>query len=745
MRHQQLEQILKKYKASLSPELQALGVQTWRALKLPLAAVLERRSIVHARQIVWPVAEVADCDSGRILGPAAGEAMVKVAFTMMSPGTERAQLLGLTNPRINFPYSPGYSGSGEVVFVGRKVSGFKIGDRVAGRIKHASLGVVEAQGLFRIPPEVSLEPAALIELGIIVLQGIRKACIKPGESVLVLGQGLIGQLANRLCRIAGGAPIVAVATSRSRAARALGKGGADEFFTVEELNCRGVNNGFDVVIEATGDGKVLPFANSLARAGGRVVLLGSPRSLTSLNLGQGGCQPGLTLIGAHISGMPQRDRSHGQWTYRDEGQLFLDLLAQGRLSLDDLVTHRCVPSQAGEIYESLRVGDSGMITAIFDWSRSAPNGIRFKKERDTPMQQIVSSSLRLSKRLFGWKVDFKEKKILPTTPHNRLLRIGVVGGGDFGLKNAKGIQATRAACVTAAFDSNPIVLKDLARQLNAPPVPDYESLLARPDVDAVLLSVPHMLHAPLAIQAAQAGKHVLLEKPMGVNLQDATRIVESCHKAGVRLTVNFSFRYLPILQVVRELIREDILGKVCGIEINHLMFKGASYWAGGYTGRSPSSWRASKEKAGGGILIMGLCHAIDYLRYATGLEVKRVFSEYGTFASPVEGADTIAVNCQYDNGAVGSTTASTCWRGTPSQQVRIWGTHGALTIRENKRLSIWSARRWRGLSPGREHHLNKLPEVDYTAEWIERFAVALAHDEPHEITGKEGWINTAGR
>jgi predicted dehydrogenase len=140
---------------------------------------------------------------------------------------------------------------------------------------------------------------------------------------------------------------------------------------------------------------------------------------------------------------------------------------------------------------------------------------------------------------------------------------------------------------------------------------------------------------------------------------------------------------------------------------------------------------------------MGICHAIDYLRYSTGLEVKRVFSEYGTFASPIEVEDTIAVNCQYDNGAIGSITASTCWRGTPSQQVRVWGTHGALTIRENKSLSFWSARRWRGLPPGREHYLNKLPLVDYTAKWIERFAVALAQDEPHEITGTDGWINNA--
>jgi predicted dehydrogenase len=286
-------------------------------------------------------------------------------------------------------------------------------------------------------------------------------------------------------------------------------------------------------------------------------------------------------------------------------------------------------------------------------------------------------------------------------------------------------------------------LRDLARQFDVPAIPDYEHLLARLDVDAVLLSVPHHLHAPLAIQAARAGKHILLEKPMGVDLQDATRIVEACRHAGVRLTVNFSFRYLPAIHVIRELIQEGVLGDTCGIHISHLAFKGTSYWAGGYTSRSPANWRGSKEKAGGGILIMGICHAIDYLRYCTGLEVKRAFGEYGTFNSPVEVEDGIVASCKYDNGAIGSITASTVWRGTPCQEIRIWGTHGTLVFRNNNELHLWTGRRWRGLGAGEEYHFDKLPVNDYTARWIQRFAQALAQNVPHEITAKDGWINSA--
>jgi predicted dehydrogenase len=138
-----------------------------------------------------------------------------------------------------------------------------------------------------------------------------------------------------------------------------------------------------------------------------------------------------------------------------------------------------------------------------------------------------------------------------------------------------------------------------------------------------------------------------------------------------------------------------------------------------------------------------VCHAIDFLRYITGLEVKRVYSEYGTFGSPVEVEDAIGVCLLYDNGAIGSITASSHWRAERLDEVRIWGTHGALRIETNDRLELWSARRWGQLSPGKEHHLDNLPDIDYTAKWIHCFGLAIANDQPHDITGKDGWINNA--
>lgn len=372
MYYQELKKTLKKFKAYFPPPLRRLGVQAWRSVELPLSAFTEHRSIVNAYRIFWPAAEVADFDQFKILGPSPDEVLVEVAFTAVSPGTEQAQLLGLPGT-IEYEeesnYYPGYSGSGRVIAIGKNVTHLHIGERVAGRIPHGTPGVIPGAFLFPLPENISLEEAAFIELGIIGLQGIHKAHIKPGESVLVLGQGIVGQLASRLAHLSGGAPIIAVARSKAKETEATAQGAADRFFTVEELvSFEETEKGFDVVIEATGNPNVLLLAARLARAGGRVISLGTPRGQGNLHLGQDDCRPGINIIGAHISGLPQRDASNGLWPYRNEGRLFLDLLDQGKLSLLETITHRLAPTQAGELYEALRARDSSIVGAIFDWT-----------------------------------------------------------------------------------------------------------------------------------------------------------------------------------------------------------------------------------------------------------------------------------------------------------------------------------------------------------------------------------------
>jgi predicted dehydrogenase len=338
-------------------------------------------------------------------------------------------------------------------------------------------------------------------------------------------------------------------------------------------------------------------------------------------------------------------------------------------------------------------------------------------------------------------MKLKNRSPATSTPTQKL-RLGVVGGGDIGIRNGESASRASSVHVAAVYDANPDVCRLMAQRFSVKPAGGYDELLMRDDIDAVLLSVPHYLHSPLGVAAARAGKHVMVEKPLGVDLSAATVLLDACHTHNVRLTVNFSFRFKPTIQLALRLINDGVLGSVAGIQVVHLIHKSAGYWAGGYTGRSPSDWRSSLQKAGGGILIMGISHTIDYLRYLTGIDVKRAFAEYGTFSSPAEVEDAITVSMQYSNGAIGSILASTCWRGRPMREDRIWGSDGVLLLNSDS-VEFWSARRWQDRSAGKPHVFRKFPEVDYTREWIERFALAILTGVPHDISGEDGWINNA--
>lgn len=360
--------VYKRTPMSLRAPLKQVFV--WTVLRIE--ALAGRRSVEQGRRIQYLDFEIAHLEPFEFLGPARGEVLVSSVASCVSPGTERAVLMGLPGARRPFPYVPGYSVVGKVVATGRGVRAFKAGDLVAGRMPHASRGVMGLATCFKVPEGVSAEQASFMELGIITLQGIRKAMIRPGDRVAVVGMGIVGQLAARLARAVGAEPIVAVAASRRRAGPALTTGGVDEFVSLTEDPARLRGLQADVVIEAVGSARAIASAMEAARPGGTVVLLGSSRDLgRNLDWWTMAQERNLTLVGAHISDMPAVDSSAGRWTYRDEGRLFLDLLASGRLDVSDLITWRPKPEACNEVYEVLAEGGREHVGIVFQWSEIA--------------------------------------------------------------------------------------------------------------------------------------------------------------------------------------------------------------------------------------------------------------------------------------------------------------------------------------------------------------------------------------
>jgi UDP-N-acetyl-2-amino-2-deoxyglucuronate dehydrogenase len=311
------------------------------------------------------------------------------------------------------------------------------------------------------------------------------------------------------------------------------------------------------------------------------------------------------------------------------------------------------------------------------------------------------------------------------------LRIGMIGCGEIAVRTAEGIASAPSARHAMVMDVDAGVAADMGGTYGVPHTTRVEELLASPSVDAVYIAVPHYLHAPLALQAIAAGKHVLVEKPIATTLEDADRMIAAARDRGVLLSVAFLAQGDAQLQRVRELIRSGAIGEVVGTRIVLRSDKPESYWTGGFTGRIQTDWRSSKAKAGGGVLIMNTIHDLNTVRWLTGLEVTRVYAEYGTFATGVEVEDFVAVTCRYANGAIGTLEAGSAVRGRDPlrEPDRIYGAEGQVLLSSPPRL--YQGGQWRDLEPV------EVP-LDPRAAAVEGFARAVLDGTPAPVSAEDG-------
>jgi 2-desacetyl-2-hydroxyethyl bacteriochlorophyllide A dehydrogenase len=299
--------------------------------------------------------------------PPPGGILVRAEMTAISSGTEIANYLGRTvqrGPDSTEPYHPGYSFAGTVLAAGED-SRFRAGERICGPLPHASHAVeARPERLARmtvVPPRVEAADAALTQLGCIVLNAVRMARIELGDRVAVVGAGLVGLLACRFARLAGGRRLTAVEPIPARRELARGYGKARAF----DPRAPDAPDGFDVVFEASGAAAGLPAALRLARTGGRVVLLGSTRGLVDGFDAYGDVHvKGLTILGAHVSTTPVT----GRWTEAANRELILRLLGDDELDVAPLITDRVPPSGAPDAFRRLAEAPSDHLGVLIDWT-----------------------------------------------------------------------------------------------------------------------------------------------------------------------------------------------------------------------------------------------------------------------------------------------------------------------------------------------------------------------------------------
>ncbi|MFQ6094890.1 MAG: Gfo/Idh/MocA family protein [Candidatus Bathyarchaeia archaeon] len=258
------------------------------------------------------------------------------------------------------------------------------------------------------------------------------------------------------------------------------------------------------------------------------------------------------------------------------------------------------------------------------------------------------------------------------------LSVGIVGCGRAGEEHARAYSSISGVRVLAVADIDEGKARDLARKCGADTsYRDYNGILEDPRIDAVSICLPHYLHSKVSVEAAEAGKHILCEKPMANNLDEADEMIRAAKKAGVTLMIAENVRFHPINLKLKELIEQNHIGEVFLARI----FRDHEMHA--YLRKRP--WFLSKEKAGGGIWMAGGVHDVDALRMLIGevktvslFQAKRVFRE-------MEGDDTVAAILRFRSDALGVVTESFSTKtfGQPSPHgcpSVINGSSGTITV-----------------------------------------------------------------
>lgn len=334
---------------------------------------------MRSLQISFPAPGDVELQEGEVSEPGSREVRCRALSSLVSTGTESFCLAGNFDPGtfweewVQYPFSPGYSMTSEVVDVGSDVHDVHVGDRVATATPHHSTFVVPASDCVLVPESITDEQACWASLACTTQLGVRRAEIALGESAAVIGMGVLGQLVVQYLRLSGARHIIAIEPSAQRAALAHRLGAT-------EVISEGVENASDIVRKITGDAMldvvfdvtghpaVLASATRLVHPLGRVILLGDTPTPSRQQLGPRIVADSVSVLGVHASAAPESPSLRDPWTLPAMTSLFFDWVSSGRMDVDSLITHRFLPGQAPEVYERLRVDRSSFLGVILDWT-----------------------------------------------------------------------------------------------------------------------------------------------------------------------------------------------------------------------------------------------------------------------------------------------------------------------------------------------------------------------------------------
>jgi predicted dehydrogenase len=252
------------------------------------------------------------------------------------------------------------------------------------------------------------------------------------------------------------------------------------------------------------------------------------------------------------------------------------------------------------------------------------------------------------------------------------LGIAIVGAGVVARYHAQAIAKAQGARLVATCRSDPAKAEAAAAEFGVPCETSYDALLARRDVDAVCICTPSGVHAAQTLAAARAKKHVLVEKPMALTVEDADAMIAACNDAGVWLGVALQRRTEPAYQAVRGAIAAGGLGRpVMGLALVPY-FRAQSYY-------DSAKWRGTWAQDGGGALMNQGIHIVDLLLWFMG-DPEEVQGRAATLAHSIEVEDSLVASLRFKTGALGSVVATTSASPGFAHRVEVYGTRGGVQL-----------------------------------------------------------------
>lgn len=518
--------------------------------------------------------------------------------------------------KLGQPLPLGYCNVGVVVAVGEGVSEFKIGDRVASNGPHAEFVNVPKNLAALVPDDVTDEEAAFTVIGAIGLQGIRLANPTLGETVVVVGLGLIGIITAQLLA-ANGCNVIGIDIDQAKIDIVSKKGitgvnagtGSDVVKAVMDIT-GGVGADAVVITASAKTNEIISQAAQMSRKRGRIVLVG----VIGLDISRAEFYEKELSFQVSCSYGPGRyDELYEQggvdyplafvrWTEKRNFETILQSISSRKLDVAGLITERVALNNYQEIYGNM--SNKGSIASILEYSKdSNPSGI------------IVINHGAFKAGQAG---------------------VGIIGAGNFTqmtmLPALKEANASLVSIASAGGVSGTTMAKKYGI---AKSTTDFKEIINDSDVGLVIITTRHNQHADMVIKSLNAGKHVFVEKPLALNTAELEQIIEA--KTGDKtLTVGFNRRFSPHVQKVKSLVENSPVNVIATMNAGFI---------------PANSW-VHDMATGGGRIIGEACHFIDLITFITGSKVKAVVMN-AMGSNPQENTDNASILLKYENGSTG--------------------------------------------------------------------------------------------